>query len=208
MRFDNLEDEEAVLVYQRIIVEPTFEVCMAFANQRRIDLCRVFARKPELGKLVGVGPRDIPDADDRISQICSTVRNQSVAEAQARNLRLAVPTGILEIAGEGVEGHVDGRPAAVGGVAFVASRVAAGSGVTLLRSTTPGAVRVAVAVDGELAGWLEKSYWPTNCVKAPRRCSARCANSASSASCWPPATAAPWPTPSPPGYPSTPCART
>lgn len=99
-------------------------------------------------------------SDDEVIRIAAALDQASkhiiaqtiVAEAQTRNLRLAVPTGVLEIAGEGVEGQVDGRPAAVGGVAFVASRVASGSGVALLRSTTPGAVRVAVAVDGELAG--------------------------------------------------------
>ncbi|UZE51022.1 heavy metal translocating P-type ATPase [Rhodopseudomonas sp. P2A-2r] len=75
-----------------------------------------------------------------------------VAEAQARELQLAVPTGTLETAGEGIEGNVWGRPAVVGGVAFVASRIAVGSGAQLERSKTPGAVRVAVAIDGELAG--------------------------------------------------------
>ncbi|CAN5377357.1 heavy metal translocating P-type ATPase [soil metagenome] len=87
---------------------------------------------------------------DQVSQhiIAQTI----VAEAQARHLRLSLPTGTQEIAGEGVEGKVDGRAAVVGGVAFVASRVAAGSGAALVRATTPGAVRVAVAIDGELAG--------------------------------------------------------
>jgi heavy metal translocating P-type ATPase len=75
-----------------------------------------------------------------------------VAEAQARQLRLTVPAGVIEVAGEGVEGRIDGRPAAVGGVAFVESRIAAGSGAALERAKTPGAVRVAVAIDGELAG--------------------------------------------------------
>ncbi|HEY8334441.1 MAG TPA: heavy metal translocating P-type ATPase [Tardiphaga sp.] len=75
-----------------------------------------------------------------------------VAEAQARKLQLALPTATLETAGEGVEGNVEGRPAVVGGVAFVASRIAVGSGARLERSKTPGAVRVAVAIDGELAG--------------------------------------------------------
>jgi heavy metal translocating P-type ATPase len=87
---------------------------------------------------------------DQMSQhiIAQTI----VAEAQARKLRLVLPTGTLETAGEGVEGNVEGRPAVVGGVAFVASRIADGSGAKLDRSKTPGAVRVAVAIDGELAG--------------------------------------------------------
>eukprot|EP01035_Chromulina_nebulosa_P066867 gene66867-91579_t len=83
---------------------------------------------------------------DQVSQhiIAQTI----VAEAQSRQLHLAVPTGMLETAGEGVEGQVDGRPAAVGGVAFVDARIAVGSGGALERSPTPGAVRVAVANSG------------------------------------------------------------
>jgi heavy metal translocating P-type ATPase len=88
---------------------------------------------------------------DQVSQhiIAQTI----VAEALARKLRLSVPTNALEVAGEGVAGDVDGRPALVGGVAFVASRVAAGSGAALPHAT-PGAARVAVAIDGEFAGQI------------------------------------------------------
>ena len=87
---------------------------------------------------------------DQVSQhiIAQTI----VAEAQARHLRMSVPTATLEVAGEGVAGNVDGRPAVVGGLAFVASRVAAGCVAALKGPTAPGAVRVAVAIDGELAG--------------------------------------------------------
>ncbi|MBC7580587.1 MAG: heavy metal translocating P-type ATPase [Tardiphaga sp.] len=92
---------------------------------------------------------------DQVSQhiIAQTI----VAEALARNLRLSLPTNALEVAGEGVAGNVDGRPALVGGVAFVASRVAGGSGSgsgAALPHATPGAARVAVAIDGEFAGQI------------------------------------------------------
>jgi heavy metal translocating P-type ATPase len=75
-----------------------------------------------------------------------------VSEAQGRNLRLTVPTDMVETPGEGIEGQVEGRRAVVGGVQFVASRMSASSGSSLNRSATLGAVRVAVAMEGELAG--------------------------------------------------------
>ena len=76
-----------------------------------------------------------------------------VAEARGRSLSLAIPAEVVEIPGEGIEGKVDGRMAAVGGLHFIAGKF--GSAVwSLAGDRPPGAVASAVAVDGKLAGLL------------------------------------------------------
>lgn len=77
-----------------------------------------------------------------------------VSEARVRNLHLAVPTGVDETPGEGVEGDVAGRHAIVGGVHFVSSKLSAVDAVSPPRPKAPGAVIVTVAIDGRLAGEL------------------------------------------------------
>ncbi|SCY66534.1 heavy metal-(Cd/Co/Hg/Pb/Zn)-translocating P-type ATPase [Microvirga guangxiensis] len=77
-----------------------------------------------------------------------------VREAEARSLGLFVPTNVEEVPGEGVEGCVEGRRVAVGGIHFVAAR-APGAGAAFAKGDHPmGAVLVAVAVDGRAAGLL------------------------------------------------------
>jgi heavy metal translocating P-type ATPase len=72
-----------------------------------------------------------------------------VAEAAGRGLRLAVPEAVEETAGDGLSGRVEGRAVAVGGRRYVAGRVGmAEAGLP----AAPGAVLVAVAVDGRYAG--------------------------------------------------------
>jgi len=76
-----------------------------------------------------------------------------VAEARSRGLSLAIPAEVVEIPGEGIEGKVDGRMTAVGGLHFIAVKF--GSAVWgLAGDRPPGAVASAVAVDGKLAGLL------------------------------------------------------
>jgi len=76
-----------------------------------------------------------------------------VAEARGRSLSLAIPAEVVEIPGEGIEGKVDGRMAAVGGLHFIAGKF--GPAVwSLAGDRPPGAVASAVAVDGKLAGLL------------------------------------------------------
>jgi len=77
-----------------------------------------------------------------------------VSDARERELRLAVPTDIVEKIGEGIEGSVEGRRIIVGGVHFVTSKLASSGATALPRAPVPGAVMVAVAVDGQLAGEL------------------------------------------------------
>ncbi len=76
-----------------------------------------------------------------------------VAEAHARGARLTVPSEVAETPGEGVVGRVDGRKVLVGGTRFVARHLAVGA-TRALRQKAPGAVTVAVAIDGKFAGEL------------------------------------------------------
>jgi heavy metal translocating P-type ATPase len=77
-----------------------------------------------------------------------------VTEAQARGLQLGVPVEIMESPGEGISGSVEGRMVTVGGSRFVASKLPCGGPVRLGRNAPPGAVIVAVAIDGRLAARL------------------------------------------------------
>jgi heavy metal translocating P-type ATPase len=77
-----------------------------------------------------------------------------VAAAHARGLALAVPTEVVETPGEGLIGRVDGQPVIVGGLHFVAGQIGVPSFPMLPEERLPGALTVAVAVDGRLAGVL------------------------------------------------------
>jgi heavy metal translocating P-type ATPase len=77
-----------------------------------------------------------------------------VAEAQATGLALSVPRDAVETPGEGIAGRVDAHHVVVGGVSFVAGKVAPAGLSDLRSSRPPGAVLVAVAIDGKLGGAL------------------------------------------------------
>jgi heavy metal translocating P-type ATPase len=77
-----------------------------------------------------------------------------VDEARAKGLALAIPTEVVETPGEGIAGRVDGRAVMVGGPSFIAGEIADGGLATLGRDRPPGALAVAVAVDGKLAGLM------------------------------------------------------
>ncbi|HEX2726640.1 MAG TPA: HAD-IC family P-type ATPase, partial [Beijerinckiaceae bacterium] len=76
-----------------------------------------------------------------------------VAEARQRGCRLTSPSEVIEAPGQGVEGIVDGRRVAVGGMNFVRQRLPADAAWMEPR-LPPGALAVAVATDGALAGVL------------------------------------------------------
>jgi heavy metal translocating P-type ATPase len=77
-----------------------------------------------------------------------------VEEAQKKGLKLAVPGDVVETAGEGLEGRVEGHHVVVGGYRFVSERVL-GVGRALWRADRPaGAAAVAVGIDGKFAGVL------------------------------------------------------
>ena len=75
-----------------------------------------------------------------------------VSDAQSRKLHLAVPTELVENAGEGIAGSVDGHPIVVGGIGFVESKVSGTDATELRQYKVAGAVVVAVAIDGRMAG--------------------------------------------------------
>jgi heavy metal translocating P-type ATPase len=78
-----------------------------------------------------------------------------VAAARRKALPLAIPSDVVETAGEGIAGRADGREVAVGGLHFIAAKIG-GSGLSFLlgEDRPPGALAAAVAVDGSLAGVL------------------------------------------------------
>lgn len=77
-----------------------------------------------------------------------------VAAAHSKGLSLAVPSDVIETPGEGVVGRVEGRRVVVGGLRFVAGKAVDAGPSLLPRDRPPGALAVAVAVDGKLAGVL------------------------------------------------------
>jgi heavy metal translocating P-type ATPase len=77
-----------------------------------------------------------------------------VEEARGKGLQLAVPSEVIEAPGEGVEGIVDGRRIIVGGLHFVSRRIAPADLADVRANRPPGAVAVAVGIDGRLHGVL------------------------------------------------------
>lgn len=75
-----------------------------------------------------------------------------VAAARARGIALPVPEAVREFAGEGLLGRVEGREVALGGHDFVAARI--GWAGQAPDTGLPGALLVALAIDGRLAGHL------------------------------------------------------
>ena len=75
-----------------------------------------------------------------------------VAAARAQGLALSVPTTVEDTPGAGLTGRVDGRLVSVGGFQYVADRVGDAELRKLSRDRHPGAVGVAVAIDGKAAG--------------------------------------------------------
>jgi heavy metal translocating P-type ATPase len=101
-------------------------------------------------------------ADDELLRIVASLDQASkhviaqtvVAEARAKGLALAVPSDITETPGEGITGTVDGHKVIVGGIHFVAGKIGDASFSLLPHDRPPGALAVAVAIDGRLAGVL------------------------------------------------------
>ena len=75
-----------------------------------------------------------------------------VTEAHHRKLQLATPSHVVETAGEGIEGTIDGLAVIVGGIRFVKSKLDEGSNNSLEGSQVAGSVIVAIAIDGEMVG--------------------------------------------------------
>ena len=82
-----------------------------------------------------------------------------VLSAAERGIALPVPQQVTEAPGDGVAGIIDGREIVVGGAGFVMDRVDTGESAAFLQGLDqePGAVVVALGVDGKLAGYLVMS---------------------------------------------------
>ena len=74
-----------------------------------------------------------------------------VTEARARGLVLPLPEAVQEFPGEGMAGRIEGQDVLVGGEAFVTARTGRH---LVMTGVEPGAVTVAVAVNGRTAGRL------------------------------------------------------
>ncbi len=75
-----------------------------------------------------------------------------VTEARDRKLPLSTPSDVIETAGEGIEGRIDGMNVVIGGIHFVRSKLIGKQRSSLDRTRLAGAVVVAVTIDGEMAG--------------------------------------------------------
>jgi heavy metal translocating P-type ATPase len=81
-----------------------------------------------------------------------TIAETLVTEAHARGMTLSRPEDVVETAGDGLEGSVDGKAVIVGGRRFVTERLGLAEAPQV--GGGPGAVTVAVAVDGRWVGEL------------------------------------------------------
>ena len=75
-----------------------------------------------------------------------------VVAAQERGIEIVIPTDVSELAGDGVTGFVDGKSVIVGGHSFVERQ--ANAKLIEIPNAEAGAVLVAVAIDGRLAGYI------------------------------------------------------
>jgi heavy metal translocating P-type ATPase len=104
---------------------------------------------------VGVTENEVLRIAASLDQASKHVIAQTIVdEARNKGLQLSVPTDVVETPGEGVVGRVDGRSVAVGGLRFLAGKVARSDASALPHDRPPGALAVAVGVDGRLSGVL------------------------------------------------------
>ncbi len=110
-------------------------------------------------KVVSVNVRDHFGPDD-ILRIAASLDQASkhiiaqtlVTEARNRKLQLSTPSKVIETAGEGIEGSIDGLNVVVGGIHFVQSRLTKTATNSFEPTQRVGAVVVAVAIGGKMAG--------------------------------------------------------
>jgi heavy metal translocating P-type ATPase len=104
---------------------------------------------------VGITANEVLRVAASLDQASKHVIAQTIVdEARNKGLQLAVPTDVVETPGEGVVGRVDGRSVAVGGLRFLAGKIASSDASTLPQDRPPGALAVAVGIDGRLSGVL------------------------------------------------------
>jgi heavy metal translocating P-type ATPase len=110
-------------------------------------------------QVVSVNVRDYL-APDHILRIAASLDQASkhiiaqtlVIEARNRKLQLSTPSDVVETAGEGIEGSIEGFNVVVGGIHFVRSKLMRTATKSFEPTQKAGAVIVAVAIGGEMAG--------------------------------------------------------
>jgi heavy metal translocating P-type ATPase len=103
----------------------------------------------------GMSPGELLRIAASLDQASKHVIAQTiVSEARNQGLPLTIPSEVVETPGEGVIGRVEGRRVMVGGLRFIAGNAADIGSLPLPHDRPPGALAVAVAVDGRLAGIL------------------------------------------------------
>ena len=95
-------------------------------------------------KVVAVNVSANADPDDVLRLAASLdqaskhiIAQTIVAEAQSRQLKLTIPSDVVETPGEGVQGIVEGRSVEVGGIRFVMSKLAHGTENPFTRQGVP-----------------------------------------------------------------------
>ena len=83
-----------------------------------------------------------------------TVAETIVAEARRRGAELSIPTQVMEAAGEGMTGEIDGKHVVLGGRRFVAQRLGLPAKLPQFPPTVPGSVTISVGIEGQYAGEL------------------------------------------------------
>jgi heavy metal translocating P-type ATPase len=110
--------------------------------------------RPEVTEIVTLhefGSNDVLRMAASLDQASQHVVAEAiVSEARRRDLPLGLPGDVVEVAGEGVSGVVDGRRIVVGGRRYVSSQL--GAEVERLPSVAAGSVTVSVGIDGLHAG--------------------------------------------------------
>ena len=103
----------------------------------------------------GVTPDEVLRIAASLDQASKHIIAQTiVTEARSKGLLLAVPSDVVETAGEGLVGRVEGRQVIVGGPGFIAGKLTPASLALLGVERAPGALVVAVAADVKLIGVL------------------------------------------------------
>ena len=105
--------------------------------------------------IAGVSPDEVLRIAASLDQASKHIIAQTiVAEAHSWGLTLSIPSEVVETAGEGMVGRVDGRPVMVGGLHFIAGKTGESAHELLAHKRPPGALAAAVAADGKLIGVL------------------------------------------------------
>jgi len=131
----------------------------AMAHIRTLILDKTGTLTDGRPRITAITPQDNLAEDDILRLAAAAdqaskhpVAQAIVAEAKARGLTLALPRAMEERPGEGVIARIEGRRVLVGGEDFVASQIE--GPVPPRPALDAGAVLVAVAIDGQMAGHL------------------------------------------------------